>query len=166
MTPSVFAFFCLWTRFFIRDNNDDSSTGGNSYLIWLPVLGLDHPAVCSVSEKGISKKYFMHETSVIPSLHESHSWSYCREQPLSLADSSSSSIFFSGLFGLLDLRSYQIGDCEASSSLLSAVFKNERETWVFEKQSRRWVLVGSSCCTFVAEHDIHLSGILMKWRVR
>lgn len=122
--------------FFIRDNNDHSSTGGNSYLIWLPVLGLDRPAVRSLSEKGITNKYIMHETSVIPSLDESHSWCDCWEQPLSLADSSSSSsIFFPGLFGLLDLHSYQIGDWEVSSSLLIATFKNERETWVFENKN-------------------------------
>lgn len=68
MITSVFAFFCLWTRFFIRDNNDHSSTEGNTYLIWLPVLELDRPAVCSVSEKGITKKYFMRLPSFLLSM--------------------------------------------------------------------------------------------------
>lgn len=127
---SVFAFFCLWTRFLIRDN-DHSCKEGNSYLIWLPVLELDRPVVCSVSEKGITEKYFMHETSFIPSLDKSHSWSFCREQPLSFLDSSSS-IFFSGLFSLLKLRFWSV----LPFALVPCLRLNVRQSlW---RKYRRW----------------------------
>lgn len=164
MITSAFAFFCSWTRFFIRDNNDYVSAEENSCLTWFPVSGVGPPCSVQPFRKRNNRKVFY----AWGFLHSFSRW------VAFLVFLQRAAFISSGLLLLLLLHLFLWAFQPPQPPLLvDTRFWNvlpfalvQWKTECVWRKYGRWIFSWNSCgvvhSAFFAEHDNRLSGNLMK----